>query len=109
MTSVAEEKSFNPRLGGVISERDFAGYMSNLNLPHPKKIDIAVPANIKCGATFGKSGDGRSKLGASCSDLCGYLGDSARVACEHRASVQIIDVREAEEFNGPSAAFQALS
>ena len=27
-------------------ENDFAGYMENLELAHPKKIDIAVPANL---------------------------------------------------------------
>ena len=49
VTSVAEERNFNPRLGGEISEDDFTGYMSNLGLPHPKKMDIAVPANMQCG------------------------------------------------------------
>ena len=49
VTSVAEERRFNPRLGGEIGEADFAGYMQNLHLPHPKQIEIAVPANLKCG------------------------------------------------------------
>ena len=49
VTSVAEERAFNPRLGGDISEGDFVGYMMNLGLPHPKQMDIAVPANLKCG------------------------------------------------------------
>jgi hypothetical protein len=44
VTSVGEERRFNPRLGGEIAEADFAGYMDNLGLPHPK-IDVAVPAN----------------------------------------------------------------
>ncbi|MCK5273580.1 MAG: MBL fold metallo-hydrolase, partial [Alphaproteobacteria bacterium] len=38
VTSVAEERAHNPRLGGEIAEADFAGYMDNLNLPHPKQI-----------------------------------------------------------------------
>ena len=46
---MAEEKAHNPRLGGQLSESDFAGYMANLKLTHPKKIDIAVPANLNCG------------------------------------------------------------
>jgi sulfur dioxygenase len=37
VTTVGEEKIFNPRLGGQISESDFAGYMKNLGLDHPKK------------------------------------------------------------------------
>lgn len=28
---------------------EFVEIMKNLNLPHPKKIDVAVPANLKCG------------------------------------------------------------
>lgn len=47
VTSVAEEKAHNPRL-----TKDKAGFvelMNNLNLPYPKKIDVAVPANMKCG------------------------------------------------------------
>ena len=49
VTSVAEERRFNPRLGGEIGESDFVGYMNNLGLPHPKLIDVAVPANLRCG------------------------------------------------------------
>jgi sulfur dioxygenase len=49
VTTVAEEKSHNPRLGEGVREQDFKGYMDNLGLPHPKKLDIAVPANLRCG------------------------------------------------------------
>lgn len=49
VTSVSEEKRFNPRLGGDSNETDFAGYMSNLGLPHPKLMDMAVPANLRSG------------------------------------------------------------
>jgi len=48
-TSVEEERRSHPRLGGDIAVDDFAGYRKNLNLPHPKQIDVAVPANLKCG------------------------------------------------------------
>jgi len=49
LTTVAEEKVHNPRVGGDASEHDFVTYMTNLNLPHPKQIDEAVPANASCG------------------------------------------------------------
>src|SRR5436190_539753 len=58
VTSVAEEKAYNPRLGGLLSESDFAGYMANLKLAHPKKLDVAVPANLQCG----KPNDGASLM-----------------------------------------------
>ncbi len=49
VTSAGEERRFNPRLGGELCEDDFAVYMTNLRLPHPRQIDVAVPANLKCG------------------------------------------------------------
>ena len=49
VTTVDEEKRHNPRLGGERSEGDFVGYMENLGLPHPKQIDVAVPANLRAG------------------------------------------------------------
>ncbi len=52
-TSVREEKAHNPRLGLARSEQDFAECMANLKLAYPKKIDIAVPANLRCGRTAG--------------------------------------------------------
>jgi sulfur dioxygenase len=36
LTTVAEERHYNPRIGGEVSENDFVGFMRNLNLPHPK-------------------------------------------------------------------------
>ena len=38
-----------PRLGGDVREEDFVVYMKNLGLAHPKLIDVAVPANLRCG------------------------------------------------------------
>jgi len=48
-TSVGEEKRYNPRLAESIGEEDFVGYMTHLGLPHPKQIEVAVPANLRCG------------------------------------------------------------
>ncbi len=49
MTTVSEERAHNPRLGDNVREEDFVGYMNNLGLPHPKRMDAAVPANMVCG------------------------------------------------------------
>jgi glyoxylase-like metal-dependent hydrolase (beta-lactamase superfamily II)/rhodanese-related sulfurtransferase len=49
VSTVTEEKKFNPRIGGDAREEDFAGYMNNLGLPHPKQLDIALPANLRSG------------------------------------------------------------
>lgn len=48
-STVIEEKQFNPRIGGGKTEEEFVKIMSELKLANPKKIDIAVPANLKCG------------------------------------------------------------
>ncbi|XP_014327823.2 persulfide dioxygenase ETHE1, mitochondrial-like [Xiphophorus maculatus] len=47
VTTVGEERKYNPRLTKNLEE--FVKIMDNLNLPKPKKIDIAVPANLLCG------------------------------------------------------------
>ena len=47
VTTVGEEKQHNPRL---TKPRDqFIEIMKNLNLPYPKQIDRALPANMVCG------------------------------------------------------------
>ncbi|CAG9101194.1 unnamed protein product [Plutella xylostella] len=46
-TTVWEEKKYNPRLTKSLEE--FVEIMKNLNLPYPKMIDKAVPANKVCG------------------------------------------------------------
>jgi glyoxylase-like metal-dependent hydrolase (beta-lactamase superfamily II) len=49
VTTVGEEKKLNPRLKDGVSEDDFAKIMAGLKLAMPKKISIAVPANLTCG------------------------------------------------------------
>jgi sulfur dioxygenase len=102
VSSVAEERRFNPRIGAAIGREDFAGYMQNLNLPHPKLLDVAVPANLRCGCPV----DARSVAprggwaplrftvaGVWEIEPAGYL--------QAREPVQVVDVRAAEEFTGP--------
>ncbi|XP_069559855.1 persulfide dioxygenase ETHE1, mitochondrial [Brachyistius frenatus] len=47
VSTVAEERKFNPRLTKSVEE--FVDIMNNLKLPKPQKIDISVPANLVCG------------------------------------------------------------
>jgi sulfur dioxygenase len=49
VSSVGQERGRNPRLGGGKSVDEFVAIMAALNLPRPKKMDIAVPANLECG------------------------------------------------------------
>ena len=45
-STIEIEKNNNPRLQ-VKSKEEYAEIMNNLNLPNPKMMDIAVPANLK--------------------------------------------------------------
>lgn len=49
VTTVAEEKRHNPRLGLARSEAEFAEIMRGLQLAYPKRMDEAVPANLRSG------------------------------------------------------------
>ena len=46
VSSVGEEKRYNPRLKLDHSCQDFAQIMDNLDLPYPKLMDQAVPRNL---------------------------------------------------------------
>jgi glyoxylase-like metal-dependent hydrolase (beta-lactamase superfamily II)/rhodanese-related sulfurtransferase len=48
VSTIGEEKLFNPRLK-VKSMDEYAVLMNNLNLPNPKMMDVAVPANMHVG------------------------------------------------------------
>lgn len=48
-TNIGVEKETNPRLGASKTKEEFINIMDNLNLSYPKKIDVAVPANMRCG------------------------------------------------------------
>jgi glyoxylase-like metal-dependent hydrolase (beta-lactamase superfamily II) len=50
VSSIAQEKTRNPRLGQGRSKEDFVELMGGLGLPYPRKIDFAVPGNEACGA-----------------------------------------------------------
>jgi hypothetical protein len=45
-STIEDEKNNNPRLQ-VNSVDQYVEIMNNLNLPSPKMMDVAVPANLK--------------------------------------------------------------
>jgi sulfur dioxygenase len=49
-SSIGEEKRYNPRLAGKSLE-EYTAIMGSLDLPNPKLMDVAVPANLACGRT----------------------------------------------------------
>ena len=99
-TTVAEERAHNPRLGDGKREEDFAGYMENLGLPHPKKMQAAVPANLQCG----RPGDDDKTptvpdWGPVVRTFAGVLEVDPEWVHSHRDDVVVVDVREQEEID----------
>jgi len=99
VTSVAEEKAFNARLGGDATERDFVGHMENMKLPHPHKIAEALPGNMRSGkprvAEQVQTWAPVSRSYAGLPEL-----EPAWVAA-HRNEITLLDVRSADETSGP--------
>jgi hypothetical protein len=103
VTSVGEERRFNPRLGGEIGEADFTGYMKNLRLAHPKKMDVAVPANLKCGRPETDPDVAEDPNWAPLKfTLTGIWEIDPHGLEEHAPAVQNLDVRQPGEFDGRS-------
>ena len=46
-STIGAERTGNPRL--TKTKEAFVTLMAELGLPHPKKMDVAVPANMMCG------------------------------------------------------------
>lgn len=99
VTSVAEERRFNPRLGGDVDVGDFTGHMTNLNLPHPKLMAVAVPANLRCGQPDAEASPQDTPDWAPLTlRFSGVWEIEPMSLLEHAAGLQIVDVREAPEF-----------
>lgn len=96
-SSVVEEKHHNPRVGGGANERDFVHYMNAMQLPHPKKIDEALPANMRSG----KPADGKLPEEQDWADIRVNFAGIPEVEPEwvihNQPSVTIVDVRENDE------------
>ena len=101
VTSVGEEKRHNPRLAESVGEADFAGYMAHLGLAHPKRMEQAVPANLRCGRPpAGASGLEEPDWAPLTFTFGGIWEVQPEWLEEHLREVQVIDVREPAEFDG---------
>ena len=101
VSSVGEEKTFNPRLGDTVGEADFVGYMTNLGLAHPKQMAVAVPANLRCGRPEVEPADGQDWAPLAFT-FAGIWEIQPGALEEIIDRVQVIDVREPAEFSGAS-------
>ena len=85
VSTIGEEKMFNPRLQ-VKSVEQYVELMNNLNLPNPKMMDVAVPANMRVG--LAQEEIARRGWAVSAADALTLNG---------RPDVALIDLRERSE------------
>lgn len=112
VSNIAQERTTNARLSAT-SRAEFITTMNNLNLPKPKLIAMAVPANRYCGideamANQAVSADDcqRKRQATNKQDLIAVAKQKiteiepakAQAIIAH-SKVCLIDVREAHEFN----------
>lgn len=100
VSTIAEEKRYNPRIGGDAREEDFAGYMNNLGLAHPKLIDIAVPANMKCGRPSDAALPDAITWGPVTLTFAGVPEIRPDWVARHLDELFVLDVRSPGEFEG---------
>jgi glyoxylase-like metal-dependent hydrolase (beta-lactamase superfamily II)/rhodanese-related sulfurtransferase len=99
-STIGEERLHNPRIGGGAREEDFVGYMNNLNLPHPKQIAAAVPANMRAGEPESGRPPGRPDWGPVVTTYAGVSEIAPEWVARHRREVSVVDVRSRGEYDG---------
>ena len=101
VSSVAEEKAYNARLGGGADERDFVGYMENLHLPHPHRIAEALPANLRSGRPSDADHSKEDSWVPVERSYAGLPEVAAAWVAAHRHQLTLVDVRSESEVLGP--------
>lgn len=85
VSTIGEEKRYNPRLQ-VKSVDEYVALMNNLNLPNPKMMDVAVPANMRIG--LAQDAVARKGLAVHAEDAMALVG---------APDVAFVDLREKSE------------
>jgi glyoxylase-like metal-dependent hydrolase (beta-lactamase superfamily II)/rhodanese-related sulfurtransferase len=85
VSTIGEEKAFNPRLK-VKSLDEYVALMNGLNLPNPKMMDVAVPANMKVG--YAQEAIAQRGWAVTAADAVKLIG---------RPDVVLVDLREKSE------------
>jgi len=100
-TTVGEEKRHNPRVGDGKTQGEFVAIMDELHLPAPKKLDIAVPANLHVGVVppSSMSGEPLPERGWAAIERSpeGIPEVSVAWVEENKGAVRLVDVREKDE------------
>jgi glyoxylase-like metal-dependent hydrolase (beta-lactamase superfamily II)/rhodanese-related sulfurtransferase len=85
VSTIGEEQRSNPRLQ-VKSVDEYVTLMNNLNLPNPKMMDVAVPANMKIG--MAQDAVAQKGWAVQAADAMGMVGNT---------DIVLVDLREKAE------------
>src|SRR5262245_58732006 len=85
VSTIGEERAFNPRLQ-VKSIDDYVALMESLDLPNPKMMDVAVPANMRIG--LAQIAVAKRGWAISAEEAKALAGDPG---------IALVDLREAQE------------
>jgi glyoxylase-like metal-dependent hydrolase (beta-lactamase superfamily II)/rhodanese-related sulfurtransferase len=100
-TTVGEEKRHNPRAGDGKTLQEFIDIMNGLDLPAPRKLDIAVPANLHVGVVppSSMSGEPLPERGWAAIERSaeGIPEVTIDWVAENKGAVRLVDVREKDE------------
>ena len=102
-TSVAEEQAFNQRLGAGADEHDFVMHMQALQLPYPRHIAEALPANLRSGRPREQE-DSKDVWAPVQYSFAGVPELEPNWVSEHLGELVVLDVRQPEELAGPDGA-----
>ena len=94
-STIGHEKTSNARVAGK-TQADFVALMNSLDLPRPRRMDEAVPANLQSGRHSGVRHDADGMWLSQPRAAAGYAGDvSAQLAWEwvQAGEAVLVDVR----------------
>ena len=105
VSSIREERNYNPRLRVGTSEIEFVGIMGALNLAYPRKIDVALPSNMESGFSSDPTPHPADEvLGDTFWQVSRTPTGAANVGpawvAANRQSIRLVDIREPDEWVG---------
>ena len=74
--------------------------MTNLGLPHPKQLAVAVPANLRSGQPEDGSSTPQPEWGPVVTTYAGIAEIAPEWVAGHRETVHVLDVRSRAELEG---------
>lgn len=92
-STIGEERRLNPRIGGQANETDFVEFLENMQLPHPRKLEMAVPANLEGGKPKDDEIPVPPTWAPVVTTYSGVREISPQWVAGHRDQIHILDVR----------------